>query len=514
MLSDNQNRKLINDYESLIKSERLAKVYYELFTKSDWIVRRVEAISIIDNENWNHKVSLDIDIDLLKTHFEGCISSSEAKKPIPIEIINKNLIVELDIMDCKSNPLSILPSRLASGVSLLVLYGYLCVQEGKNPKGKIKKSLLTEEIFSFVKTMMYCNENDLEFKRQAEVQASLDETSAANWKILNSDSELDELFVLFSRSYPLLVEIDFSNPEAFEIIKFRYIDASYTRNSSRFFLLRLIIWLFRAIAMHLGIQGKKMRFKQVRIGRAVREHIQIKAPPGMEICVKPFLKEIGKNKDTKDERGNRLTATTRTTPQQTVMCTRGDFSHFNKYDMYVQMRSCLTGFFRPTLACLLINAVIATAFIWMFANISFPNISIDILINDPMLPLREILADWTVLFKRVEVGDSGRAFVITLLLTIPSFYSAYLTRKENHRVRARMLRSVSYMAWFAVILTGLAAILFVAGIRDVFIALLTSIIASILGAIILIFRASRTTYLRWKITKNMSETTPVEVEAL
>lgn len=496
-------------YEKLCAQVDEAKLYYNLLFEPNWIIRRVESISIIDLEHWKHRVSFDIDIDQLKGKLDYSLSLNRSSLPIPIDILEKNLIIDVDAVDHCNNPISIYPSRKAATISLRVLYGYLC-------KHNLKR-FFTKNIFNLVKGIVYNSNKNEDFKtvvmggywtdfekaNPKRMQALADllqefepeltiiklpDEDARYWRALQEDQGFTRVLELFARHYPLVTEIDALCARTTNIIKFCHVETSYYDNEKS-------SW------------SKRLRFKRVKVGRAVREHLRIQVPSGIEICRRPFLvptadmESRGPLKEVKDDT---LIATMRTTPAKVVVCTRGIFDHFNKYDLHIEIRPCATGFFRPSIACLSINAFVTMALFLSFFSKAIGSFGtsegvaiISTLGNALTSPIEDVGGSW--------------ALVVTLLLAIPTFYSAYLTRMEDHRLRATMLRRTRLIVWGVVIATGISAVLFVVKAPFTLLLWLLVFFSSLAVSSLLIKREREYSNIRKEINATMGDTMSIKI---
>jgi hypothetical protein len=384
----------------------LGKLTLSLLQRTDWVARRVETVSFVDNHTLERHVTLDVDSVVLQELVKKAGADETKPVLVPLAILEKGLFLDMDVRDAGGCAIPVATSeddsRAAQGALLASL-----------AKGGVDVATLSPAILKTIYTAARCfpDEND----RSALLNPS-QTTSAINawtlvtdlsghaddvvlWnQLLEQHEEFWSLLVNLTLRFMLMTPVKIDDGTT--IIKFRYIEhqqASDLRFQDR-----------------LGIRSySAMLVSAPAVAHARREHLHLVAPEGMALD-SVYLWDDSQGPLVVGRRAkpgpSNVTYQRRLTPERASIYTSGIAD--GSYVIAFALRPKRNGFLRPSQFTLLASLVLLL-----------------------------VGATMELIGRRLSVSSGSHTeAAVAVLLVLPSLMSAYLANQGEHALLSDLLR--------------------------------------------------------------------------
>lgn len=397
---------------SISDARKLGRYFDALIKDPSWLKRRVETIHILDERRLERKVTLDIDLALLRTAAKSSGLGSTDFLPIPLLTLKKELQLDLDIRNASGEPLA----AYVSDEDAHVAHAYVLAVLERNKIDISKLPIkVTERLWDICR-----RENAtpllLDVARQVRGEswrshvpysAPLDEPEKDAWRdiLVNHGTESGQLIRELAGNYFLIVEIPSGNNSTAStaLVKYRRVDE---RRPGRKSVARFV--------SKLGWTPARVLCPAPGIGAAERTHTRVVAPDGVTI------------RDIRLLHANASTVVPTSGYQRRLDLSRGViYTRFRQRDLFwidVSLRPRRGGFLMPAL---LSTGALAILFLLALALEVFGQ-------------------------KLSDANTSADAAVAVIAL-IPSLLAVELVRRDEHRVVGEMLALPRIAVVFTVI---------------------------------------------------------------
>ena len=438
------------------ESRKWREYFYSLFMDFSWIARRVETVTSVDLEHWDHKVSIDLDVIELRKRAKTCGLLGYSKLPIPVDTICKGLIVEFDLVGQDGRPMSIETSDDDSRVAQLALLGHKQFLNDSN--------LPAQEIIDLIYEIAL----DMKIRRDWEKPEFFNE----NWQAIIADDSFKKLLQRFSRNFPIVVNINTPDSRSDILIKYRYVEVA--KYKSRLPSFRYC--------------SKPLVYQNPRTGEAQREHLHIKVPDGVAVSSIPML--IRSEIKPEENKGDAMPPQeprfyVRATPAQVSFYSKATINDSDKYSLFCLLRPKLEGFVENIRVVFSLSLIIVLSlFIWAMCgqHIGF--------------------------FDSFRFSEQGVGVmpVITILQFLPTLLLLKILNDEKDTLRKRMLLLPRGLALFSLVLTTLSCVFIIAEFPFILMIWIAVLLVDCLGAIVTLVYSYRTSVENREIMENMHKT--------
>lgn len=229
------------------------------------MARRVETISILDDERIERRVTLDIDTASVRQRaMRAGIFARHIH--IPLAALGKGLLLDIDVRDADSRPMHMVASEVnARAAANLLLSAYEKAAGRRARKGaqfvdlaaRLARNTSLDELVDLLESV------------ESQVPpSSTSETNFEQWsEALLDDGFFDRLLAL-SQTYLLLVDLSLSG--RIEIVKFRYVEAVVGGEGP-------------LSLQRIGLRAVRIRVDTPGISQATRVHTRVTAPDGSSV---------------------------------------------------------------------------------------------------------------------------------------------------------------------------------------------------------------------------------------
>lgn len=395
----------------MAEASSVGKFLHSVLVDPGWVKRRVETIELVDTRRIERRVTIDIDSEDLRNRAmaAGVYDPGSPMLPIPLTLLRKNLIFDIDVRDANGGARSILTSDEDSrGAHAVLLHRLQLIKQSS-----VLTERMSDKLYEIARRMP--SQDDLETLSQYSTDYayisgwSLDrgtEEEEWAWATLFAEPAFTALVIDFTTLYMPTVYIDGSRDR--EVLKYRYVESEEFLPSPTVrqrFLLEPVFALISAPT----------------IGRAQREHLRIKAPPGIDVL------SVDLGCYTREELpGGPASLRRDDTYESRVALERGVIytsrMRRGEYFALARLQTAPSPFLSPALTLV---AVLA------------------------LLLLLGGVFQWTAFVL------SDAQSTVTLLLAIPSFAAAYVARRDNEH---EMLGNLLALPRALVFLSAIAAL--------------------------------------------------------
>ncbi len=249
--------------------------FSQLLDDRTWVSRRVETVRLLDRSRTERRVSLDLDsVRLLQ--LAGTNTVDDGDLLLPVAILRKRLLLDLDVRDSSGNALSVVTSDVDSRAALALL---LAVLREQLPGLSVPDEALSR-LHMLLRTTSSRPFSNFLYSLRPPTLASrirglgrlqrvpVSEVERQFWmSALPNQTFRTRLFELVV-SYLLIVRVP-RDPKPGRIIKLRYVDQA-------------IAFRLRAL-QQLSLVSTRIPVPAAGIGFASREHTRVDAPFGTRI---------------------------------------------------------------------------------------------------------------------------------------------------------------------------------------------------------------------------------------
>ena len=400
--------------------EQLGNITLALLTDVDWLGRRVETVRFVNANTLERSISLDLDLPRMGQIVAGAGGDTSRPVAVPLTVISKGLLLDLDLRDGAGAALSVLSSEDDARASQAAMLAEL--RRGGTDVSQLSPAIL-QTIYDAARS--FPSEADVQSLRDpAHVVSAIEAWQLApdlsgapgeaeRWaKLLDTNENFWSWMVNFTQRFMLMTHVDLRNGP--QLIKLRYIETQEPSHPG---------WREK-----LAIEPFLAWLEAPAVGMAAREHIHVEAPDGLFFDNDAHLWELRGVIDTAkraEPATGRATYEKRITPERIAIYTAG--LRQGAYTVTLTMRPKVAGFLRASSLTVLMTALLllagAAAQIW----------------GHRLTP---------------PVGISTEA-AVALILVVPSIMSAYLAREGEHDLLSGLVR------WprIAVAATGVSALI-------------------------------------------------------
>ncbi len=419
-----------------------------LIRDPSWLLRRVETIRILDDARVERSITLDIDVAAARARPGFSRVKDAGYFPIPIAVLTKDLLFELDVRDSAGAALSVAVSDSDSHATHALLIKRL---HSTGVSRRAVTSTLLSELFTLVRypgvpklvglLRQTFPEDAAASAVGAESGAWVEPRNLIAWRTALEDAEFFETVATFAESYILIAFVPLIGNA--QIVKVRHVEPSLVR--VRPFNLA-----------HLGLAPLKMLLEVPGIGTAQREHIRVIAPNGSTVQDVELLQD-----------GQPLPAddyAKRVSLERGIVYTR-DLGR-GSYDLSVKLNMRRGG--------LLLPAAISTAFMLLLLGFG------------TFLEVED---------QRLSSGDASADAAVTILALLPTIGSIYFVQPGEHGLVRRILG----VPRIAVVASSLATVFVAAGVaasvqpESLLVLMTTALIATSLTFVLLLASLIRIT---------------------
>jgi hypothetical protein len=254
------------------------RYFHSLLTDFSWIYRRVETVSMLDMETFDHSISLDINMKELRKRASdsGIPIESVDSFPIPIDTLRKGLLFEFDVTDQHGSAKSIVSRELDSRVAQYALLGqYIC--DFYNESDSVNELTLPNNLVNILYSIPENMETDDSVIKNGYSPQNWSADEKAEWHELlwneTSPSAFYYLLKRFMYNFPIVTFIDDDTDEM--LVKYHFIEKQ--DNS--------------LVSQGSFSTSRSFVFDNPRVGEAQRDHLHIIAPKGTEFILLPILEQ-------------------------------------------------------------------------------------------------------------------------------------------------------------------------------------------------------------------------------
>lgn len=243
--------------------ENLGRFWLDLYTDHSWILRRVEGVTLLDLVRVERRTTLDIDVQRITELAEKHELTDKQSLVIPLALLDKNLLLDVDVSDEVGSTLPICVSDRDASAAALLMLAYL---EHSHDMLGIPRAI-QQKLYDIAKGNPSIEDRKtLTLSAAGEIEqwglgASLmvGQDAVDKWLSLFDDRKFSDLVVAFTLQYMLMVPLRLPDQRSVRILKFRIVEASGELTPER-------SWLERA-----GISPFSYLIEAPTVGRAGRE---------------------------------------------------------------------------------------------------------------------------------------------------------------------------------------------------------------------------------------------------
>lgn len=428
--------------------KEFGRYFRDLHVDTSWIRRRVETIDMVDSAHIQRRISLDVDMNDVRSRALKFGVDIEHGVFLPISLLKKNLLLDFDIRDDSGNTLSILTSDEDSHAAqscMLASIENLGVDPGSLNTAIIDRiyHLAREEPSSADCVTLADSESDSESSSSVEAwtilepQLNLDKEDVNQWNSFFSDDEFRGFAIDFTLKYCPIVRVDCNRNSS--VIKIKLLDTESAIRDNP------------AWREEFCITESLYEVPFPSAGRAQREHFRIIAPEGILMLGTLMLRadDATSEKSHPVPRKTSSLFTHRVSTNRVSLYTRN--VPVGNYAALVALKPDNAGFAIPAILSVGLSAILLL-----------------------MGSIAQFLGD-----TLEYVAEKQSSPAVSLILIIPSTVSAYLARQGDHEIRARLLRVPRFLVGISAISTAIAIIATVGNITPDWMALVWLVCAII-----------------------------------
>lgn len=410
--------------DSWLSLAELGRQALALHECNDWIARRVESIALVDTSQVVRTVTLDVDCGRIRTLFADAGIPIPASVRLPLTLLPKTLLLDLDVRDGSGRALSLLTSAQDSTVAQATMLALL-------EKRGIKVGRLSQDILDNLFRIAVEEPSGLDRTRlvpggEPEFWTLLPGSSRDQkvWGTLFQDSAFVDLAATFTLSYAPTVEIPLGAEVV--ILKYRHLERQIEAASPS--------WRTR-----LSLEPYTQLLEIPSIGSCGREHTRFESPEGL------FLEYMYPRADPDPESAPSMASAAagpqppvpafglpamrgRITPERGVLYTRGQRPRSRPLVIAANLRPRVTGFLRTSQYTVCLSSL-----------------------------LLALGAAAQCYDQRLTEEHASTEAAVALLIVVPTLMSAFLVRDDEHELLSFLLR------WPRIIVAASAGIALLAG---------------------------------------------------
>ena len=409
--------------------QQIGRYLLQVVEDPSWVRRRVESVRLTGLGAIERRISLDLDIERLIDIAEEAGLRMPARLPVPIAILEKGLLPEIDVTGPAGESLSVATSSQDSRAAQLAMLAHI---SSFTPAAVTASTAIQQKLFDIAADHPSRADADLirlgggsgfvsAWRLDESLHASSDEVR--EWSALFESREFVSLLAQFTVNFLLVVEIDDTRPTT--IVKVRYIESIPAPERSY-------------VPKFLPTDLTDYKVEANAVGRAQREHIRFLLPEGIQLVSSLLYVDSERSADSSplspEDLGQRYMH--RETLDRAMFYTRG--ASPNAHKLFVTVRPTADGF--------LSAAILGTVFTLLISLGGF---------------LAELLGGDEYSLKAITDASSDAA--VAMLLIIPTVFAAYVTRPGEHALRAFLLLSSRIRVLAAGVTTAICAVSIVAG---------------------------------------------------
>lgn len=393
-------------------AEAYSRFFLDILRNSSWILRRVETVEILDQNQLQRRVTLDIDLDDLRDRLKRAGLEGASRIYLPLFTQVKTLMLDLDVRSADGHAITLATSAQDSWVAYSMLLG-VANEEGFEPKRF--EAEVREAIYECARHMP--SEDELRLAGPSLGHAAVrDYWMSRASGTFSSNSHRDTWEALFSNESFARLVADFSTKsmavacvpltgDSTAIVKYRYVDVGSPSSDP----IPGEAW---------GLAAFKYLVPLGSIGGAQREHTRVIAPEGMQVVdvqlwekIQPSVNELA------PVRVSPRLYNKRVSEERAVVYTRR-FPRGN-YSVIVALQPRAGEFIAPALFSTALSAIMLGIFacLQLLHSFYFDSVTAD----DGML-------------GKVDVDS-----LTTTLLLFPTLLSLFLIRPREHHLASRLL---------------------------------------------------------------------------
>ena len=280
---------------NLAQARTVGAYFCSLIDNPDWIRRRVETVHFVDLTRVERRVTLDIDMSKVVQHAVDANLDLAAVEhlPVPLAMLQKTLLLDIDVKDSSGTSLSIATSDEDSGAAHAVMLHRI------DQQGMTLTPLLSDKLYQIAKDMPsqsdYLALAGMLPPRKRQRMIGIDAWALGNAKPRPTQAERriwDDLFKTdtikktiadFTRLFMPTVYLR-KNSTGLSLLKFRYVESETTLRRGN-------------LLNRLGLTPSTVLIDAPAVGRAEREHLRLLAPQGLSIT-QMLLARVNEGLDT------------------------------------------------------------------------------------------------------------------------------------------------------------------------------------------------------------------------
>jgi hypothetical protein len=385
--------------------EERGRAALALHESNRWIARRVEDIRLVDTSQVVRRVTLDIDCSVVRSLLGEAGIASPTTARIPLALLPKTLLLDLDIRDAANTALGLVMSEQDSTAAQAAMLALL--KRSGQPVEHFSQDIL-DNLYRVA----------LEMPSPQDLQQLVPRGRPPIWRLTPGSSddqavwgalflipEFVELVTTFTIGYSPMVDIPLDRDSY--LLKYQHLERQIDAEDPS--------WRTR-----LSLEPYTQVLDIPSIGRCVREHTRFEVPPGLFLeymypraaPAQPQATPQGLAlpQPPQGEQGEALMQG-RVTPERGVMYTRGYQPQRQPLVIAANLRPRVSGFLRTSQYTVFLSAV--------------------------LLGLGAAGQFWHG--RLTQEGTSAEA-AVTLLVVVPTVMSAFLARDDEHELLSYLLR--------------------------------------------------------------------------
>lgn len=393
----------------------IGSYFLDLDADSSWVSRRGETIHILDDHRLERRITLDLDLDDLRSRARNRLKLSQDPSTllVPLTFLEKSLFLDFDLSGPDGNSLHLVTSDQDSRAAQCMMLAHLLEDRPQTISQKLRDKLYD--------VAAHFPGDALGVSADAYTVRQIHPTSLAGFPDADRDQWVTwlrrpgfiRLLTTFTTHYMPIAALPVPADQSAAMVKMRLVDP----------------WDHPGENALLGLGPAGFNIKAPTIGRYRREHIRVLAPEGTELS---GIGLVSAEASAPEEPGAVLVGASdfyaRLTPERGVVYAKGHNRNDESVELSFTMWPMSRDFLRPALFTTLASALLLGG---------------------------GAAGEFTKHFlsQRLE-GNLDAA--IALLLVVPSLYSIYLSRAGEHALRSRLLRRQRYWVFGAAIAHGIA----------------------------------------------------------
>lgn len=428
---------------------------------SDWVRRRVETIEILDEHNFRRYVSIDIDMNMLRGILMAAESgvdtgTSISRFPIPLALIPKGLLIDIDILDPSGVSLSLCDSDGMADISRNIAAWQIASRCNEGSMLLKNVDRILEGLGADVPLMALEPLDDGAFAHLAAVKR-LGKEAQAEWRQIIADRDFTEIINDLRSNFILGCYIPVASGSY--VLSYNWTENRNNLNSM-------------GVELPAQAGGFATYFSLMArdVGTATREHLRVVAPKGTFMGSSIF---VPSRRVMEDEE---ILYYDRESPERLIFYTKNLLRQ--PYYVIGTIWPDLKGFRTPSLILPIVSFVVLLL-----------GGGAQMLDSVAEMSGWDLAAPFDILAQFQDPRGQALSAVFNLLVLLPSVLVAFIVREGEHELRQKLLRKGRGLALASLVPLFVSAMSLLIPFEPLFLAIIW--IVSAISCAIIYFRLRR-----------------------